>query len=247
MRAFAAGLTGSAVALPVLCGLALPAWCADGPGAPAAGLRQPRGAAQADGLLLDFDIPAQPLAAALRQYASVTLQSTMFRSDIVAGLTSSAVRGRYPAEAALQRLLAGTGLAAEKVDTGPAGVFVLKLIGDAPVAAARGMPRASEVPRSLMGYPAEIQARVWQALCSDRRTEPGGYRMLLRFRVDAAGTLRQPYLLVSTGDARRDEVVLEVLRRVRMDAAPPPDMPQPVAMLIQPRAPGSAQHCGRAS
>lgn len=240
----AAGLTRQGIiALGVLSGLSASAWAADGVGASASG-RMPAAAAsigtagQARGAELDFDIPAQALTAALKQYAGLTLQSTMFSSDIVSGKTSSPVQGRYSAEAALSRLLAGTGLVVEKVGSGSAAAFVLKAGGSAVATA----PRTS-LP-SLVGYPTLVQARIWETLCSDPRTVPGEYRMLLRFRVDANGRVQGPSLLNSTGDSHRDAAVLEILRHVRLEAAPPPDMPQPVIMLILPRNPSVAQYCG---
>jgi TonB family protein len=240
----AAGLTRPGIiALCVLSGLSAPVWAADGIGASASGsvpaeAGMPELAGQAHDAELDFDIPAQALTAALKEYAGLTLQSTIFRSEIVAGKTSTPVHGRYSAEAALRLLLADTGLVVEKMGSGPTAAFVLKIGGGAVAAAAR------KSPRSLAGYPSLVQTRVWETLCSDLRTMPGEYRMLLRFRVDAAGRVQRPSLLNSTGDPYRDAAVLEILQRVQLAVPPPPDMRQPVTMLILPRAPGVAQHCG---
>lgn len=175
-----------------------------------------------------FDIPAQPLAAALKHYASVTRQPTLFRSEIVEGRMSAAVRGQYSPEAALRLLLDGSGLTVEKVDSAQ-GAFVLKSINRLVVA-----PQTS-----LAGYPSQLQARVWEALCNDPITAPGEYRSLLRFQVDAAGQVQRPRLLGSTGDSHRDAAMLATLRRLRMDGPPPSEMPQPVTMLIVPREAGA--------
>lgn len=59
---------------------------------------------------LTFRIPAQPLAAALRQFSAQSGYQLSHTQDTVAGLQSNAVTGRYPPRQALQRLLAGTGI-----------------------------------------------------------------------------------------------------------------------------------------
>lgn len=187
----------------------------------------------------DLDLPAQPLASALVRYGALTQQSTLYRSSLVDGRTSAPVHGRYTAEAALNLLLAGTGLSADKIENDPAGAFVLKPGGD-------GIATASPAATAdLAGYPALVQMHVLSALCSEPQAQPGGYRILLSFRVDAAGQVQQPALLTTTGDARRDAAVLDALQRVRMDYAPPPELPQPFSILILPRA--ADRICGGAS
>jgi TonB family protein len=187
--------------------------------------------------LIDFDIPAQPLDTALQRYGSLSRQPALYRAEIVNGQMAAAVQGRYTPEAALRLLLAGTGLTAEKFATGTGSAFILKVAG-APAAA----PHTAGLG-SLTGYPGRLQTRVWQALCGNPRTVPGGYRSLLRFQVDAAGQVQRARLIGSTGDTRRDAAVLEALQRVHMDGAPPPDMPQPVTMLLLPHDAGFGLRC----
>lgn len=185
---------------------------------------------------LDFDIPVQPLIAALQHYGSVARKPALYRSEMVSGQVSSPVQGRYAPEDALRLLLKGTGLEAEKFDHGPGSAFVLKPASSAPILRAAGLGR-------LTGYPSRVQARVWQALCANPNTRPGEYRSLLRFQVDAAGRVERPRLIGTTGDARRDAAVLATLQGVRMDGAPPPDFPQPVTMLLLPHSDGLALRC----
>ena len=80
-----------------------------------------------------FDIPAQPLADALQRYAMMSGRPALFSSAQVAGLTSSPVRGDYPADTALENLLAGTGLVAQHARSGPAEAFVLKTLTSDPL------------------------------------------------------------------------------------------------------------------
>lgn len=187
--------------------------------------------------LFDFDLASQPLATALRAYATTVRRPSVSRSEMVAGKTSAALRGRYSAQAALSLLLAGTGLAVEAVDSG--GVQALVLV-PAPLPALAVRPSGL----SLGDYAGLLQTGVWAGFCEDARTAPGAYRALLRFQVDGAGQVQRPRLLGPSGDAVRDAALLEVLQRVRMDTAPPPDFPQPVTLLVEPHRAHGGPRCG---
>jgi len=229
VRAYAAGLSHHGVATWMLCGLAASAsaWGSDSAPVPrAAGAQPVSPAAQPSGQLLDFDIPAQSLAAALDRYASLSGWPILFHGTMVAGRTSAAVRGRYRPEAALLQLLDGTGLTPEKVSGGPADAYVLK--------EAQAIVAGAGEPAVDFDYGGWVQARFWQALCADSRTAPGSYRSLLRFRVATNGRVHAVRMISSTGDARRDHAVLEILRNVHVDRSPPPGMAQPLTMLVLP-------------
>ncbi|MDF3838482.1 TonB family protein [Cupriavidus basilensis] len=187
-----------------------------------------------NGHLRDFDIPAQPLAAALNRYAAVANRPALFASDMVVGRVSSDVRGRYTAEAALRILLEGTGLVAEKLDTELGQTFLLKESGTKPAVPRVGMADLF----SADGYAGEVQARIVQALCADPRAVPGRYSAVLRFRVDAAGRIHSARLLGSTGDAGRDAAILRTLQRVQIEMPPPEAvMEQALTMMVLPAAP----------
>ncbi len=64
------------------------------------------GAAQAVPAVIEFDIPAQPLAAGVLALARQSGVQVFFDSERFAGLQGGAVQGRYSLEEALQRLLA---------------------------------------------------------------------------------------------------------------------------------------------
>lgn len=76
-----------------------------------------------------FDIPAQPLAAALGAYAQVTGESLFFDGELAAGKHSARVSGELAAGAALNRLLDGTRLVALYT---PAGMLTLRDTGGTP-------------------------------------------------------------------------------------------------------------------
>ncbi|HYD86041.1 MAG TPA: TonB-dependent receptor [Vitreimonas sp.] len=65
-----------------------------------------------------LNIPAQPLSAALRAYAQATGEQIVFSEEIVADLHAPALHGDYTSEAALERLLAGSGLVARRTPRG---------------------------------------------------------------------------------------------------------------------------------
>lgn len=221
----------------MVCTLATPAWAADN-------AMQQSPLPEAATVLLDFDIPALPLDDALGRYAAQSRRSTLFRSATVQGRISSAVRGRHSPESALRLLLDGTGLVAERPEEGPAEAFVLKeATASAPPPVLGNAPAADEDDD---GYDARLQARVWAALCANPRTAPGSYRSLLRFEVDAAGSILRPRLLGSSGDGARDAALLQTLRGVRMDQPPPTAMPQPLTLIVLPRTRRDAPYCNAA-
>lgn len=176
--------------------------------------------------MLDFDLPAQPLAAALAQYAAVSGRSVMFIDEWVAGRTSAPVRGRYTSLAALRALLAGAGFTADDVDTQLSGAFILKRVAAAPVVASANGSRR--------GYDALVQARVWDALCADARTAPGRYRSILQLQVAASGRISQARLVSSSGDPGRDAAMLAALADLKMDLPPPADLALPLTLAILP-------------
>jgi hypothetical protein len=215
------------VAVGVLYAFALPAW----------------GSSE----LLYFDIPVQPLEAALYLYGDVSRQPALFPSALIAGLSSSAVHGRYPAETALRLLLGGTGLIAEKMGSAHGDVFLLKraanATADAGAAEAEGAQTADQ---ELNGYPALIQARVIKALCANPRTAPGAYRSLFSIQVDSAGDIGNAHLIDSTGDSSRDAALLATLQRVQIGTPPPSvAMQQPFTMTLLPTSPDAESPCSK--
>lgn len=67
--------------------------------------------AQAQVMTRDYDLPAQPLASAVTALGQQSGVQIVSPGDLLAGRTSSAVRGKYSRTEALVRMLEGTGLA----------------------------------------------------------------------------------------------------------------------------------------
>lgn len=227
-----AGLSVPGAAFWLLCGLAAPAGAAEPVALPSAtGVAYADAAVTPDGPLFDFDIPAQPLKAALAQYAYVSGRPALFPSEILGARISTAVEGRYSAEGALYRLLEGTGLIADKRSSELGQTFVLKESDVVPAAPRGGMAELF----SEQGIAGLVQARVWQALCAHARTRPGSYTSLLRFHLEADGHVGGARLIGSSGDAGRDLALLEVLREVQIDRAPPAAIVQrALTMMVAP-------------
>src|ERR1700676_4353714 len=59
-----------------------------------------------------FDIAAQPLPSALKNFAAQAKMQLLYRYDIVSHATASPVTGQFEKHAALEQLLRGTGLEA---------------------------------------------------------------------------------------------------------------------------------------
>ena len=83
-----------------------------------------------------FDISNQTLAQALRSYGQISGEQIIFTESLVAGLKPAPLEGEYTAEAALQKLLEGTGLIAER---SPSGALMIRRPAD-PVPAGQQTP-----------------------------------------------------------------------------------------------------------
>lgn len=216
-----------------------------------------QGQAQAQAETLRFDIARQPLNAALEQYGLRTGLPVFFDAALVAGRHSAPVQAVATPAEALGLLLRGTGLVAEYTSAGTGtgagtssgtstgtGAFVLKPQPAAPVDAPSAGARATDAAASAHGsYDGLVQTRIWEAFCANPRTVPGGYRTAMRFVVDATGRIANAFLLHTTGDRARDGAILDTLRQVRIDRAPPPDMAQPLTMLVLPRSQTPGLEC----
>jgi hypothetical protein len=177
-------------------------------------------------ILFLFNIPAQPLAVALEQYSAVTGRDLLYNSNLAAGWQSNRVQGRLSADGALGLLLEGTGLSAQRITQTS---FVLS-----PVSSAMD----PSTPAGLAAYYGQIQNSLRQALCHDSLTRPGSYRIAIRFRVDAAGTVTQYEQFGSGGSNDVDAAIQRAVSRLRIGGPPPNGSGQPFVIVILPQAPG---------
>ena len=194
-------------------------------------------------VLVDFDIPAQPLEAALNEYGAVTRLPALYPSDLPMGLYSASVQGRYSPHDALRQLLQGTGVVVEKLGDADGGVYRLRRATPSPSTAGTGLSVSAGSAR-VTGYLSRLHASVMQALCRDARTAPGDYEAMFRVAVDARGRAAQASLVGSSGDAQRDAVLLATLRQVRTSSPPPASANVPYLFTLRPAAPGTPLPCG---
>jgi len=69
---------------------------------------------------------------------------------------------------------------------------------------------------------------------------------LVRFWINSGSSVTQAELLTSTGDGARDAKLLSVLRSLTVEGSPPPDLPQPVTLLLAPGAKPADDYCAPA-
>ena len=117
-----------------------------------------------------FDIPAEALSQALRAFGQTAGEQIIFTEDLVSGLTFSGLRGDFSAEVALQRLLQGTGLMAER---SPTGVIMIRR-------AARSTKRDKErtSPATLVDPGEQVSTAGTSAPAPQQAA--GGYQMQLQ-------------------------------------------------------------------
>lgn len=178
---------------------------------------------------VDFDIPAQPLAAALDRYGTATGLAVLVDRELTRGRRSAPLRGRYGLRQGLERLLAGTGLMA--LHTGNEGVTL------APARlASTTVSRTAQAPRGVGSFARVLQTALGRALCTEPLTRPGHYRAALQLWIGRGGRVEHSRLLASTGDLIRDAALVERLRDMRTDRAPPSSLPQPITVLVVPES-----------
>lgn len=197
-----------------------------------------------------FDIARQSLTSALEQYGLATGLPVFFDAALVAGRNATAVQAFAPPTEALRILLQGTGLVADYAGTGSTAAFVLKPASNdtaSPPTTSSTTPDAAPAPPAYRSYDGLVQTRIWEAFCGNPRTAPGSYRTAMRFVIDGTGRIANAFLLHTTGDRARDGAILDTLRQIRIDQPPPPDMVQPLTMLILPRSQTPGLECPTAA
>jgi iron complex outermembrane receptor protein len=117
----------------------------------------------ADAPVKTFNLPGGDAAATLKEFSKQSGASVMFAPEVVAGVTTKEVAGRFTVPAALERLLAGTSLIA--VPTREPGAYAIKREAPDPNESRAAPPTASDRPgnRSVAGAGASLSGRVSNA------------------------------------------------------------------------------------
>jgi hypothetical protein len=204
------------------------------------------GRSETDGII-EFDIPPQSLLTALRAYSEVTGQAVLVDNALAAGRQSSGVRGEFDKIEALNRLLAGTGLVASYSSD---QAFTLKL-AEPGESGFTTVPERSEATKGegidavTERYAGKIQRSIEAALCHSDSTRPGTYRLAMQIWVAPSGKVERTRVLTSMGGTQRSDDVRDILDQLTLDP-PPPDMPEPITLLLLPGRQDTAVCAGAA-
>ena len=196
---------------------------------------------------IKFDIPSEPLVEALQAYSVTTGTQVMFESGTTAGYQSAAVRGEFSPEAALQMMLADTGLkvrytrasaitvapaSAPDVDDPPAQALATADLALSTLTVTGGTTDNGDKGR-LGAYVSAIQADIQKALKNAaRKTRASDYRGEAKLWIDPSRTIQRAELSSASGDKDRDASLAAALQGLVLSQAAPPNTPQPIRFLI---------------
>ena len=176
-----------------------------------------------------FDIPAQPLSAAIEQYMSVTSHSGLYDSALTKGRSSRAVSGLRTPESALRGLVEGSGLLVQY--TAP-DVFTLTA---APVAARAGEPEPEAPADGRAAYFTQLQGEVQRALCRQFEFTLQAPRFAVSLWIAPSGRVDRVLLLDTSGSPARDGRVTQRLREMKLPPLPAgAGIRQPVTLVVRP-------------
>jgi hypothetical protein len=180
---------------------------------------------------ISFDIPSQPLAMALRAYSGAARVAVLVDGELTAGRHSAPVSGTLSREVALRSLLLGTGLT---VRYATPAAFTL-------VSMAALDSRSNS--RDYRVYFLAVQTALTQLLCQNEQTRPGHYRMALQLWIDQSGSVARSEFLSLTGIRERDTIIADSLKKMAIEMSQPAGLPQPVTVVVFPRASGQDTEC----
>jgi hypothetical protein len=190
-----------------------------------------------------FDLPSQPLSAALEAYSAVTGRLVLYDGHLTVSRVSTEVKGNFAPDIALQLILKNTGLVARYTAQ---DAFIITpatqmATGRTPSAIAyAAMLSADTRERAYYGL---VQAGIGAALCGKSQTKPGQYRLALQFWIDGSGNVTRPKLLSSTGDAERDTAIMDIIGHASIGESPPVTLAQPLTMVVLPQSSGGGFDC----
>jgi hypothetical protein len=185
--------------------------------------------------MVTFDIAPQALSKALYAYSATTGIEIVVDSRKVAGLATAGVAGVLMPSDALEILLLGTHLVPE-----PIAPETVALKTDA---GGTIPPRFQGIADADLPYFADVQQAIVAALCRDQQAVPGQYRVALKLWIGRSGAVLQAKRLGSTGKLAMDAAIDATMKGVSISAPPPPDLPQPIAIVVDNRSQRGANVC----
>jgi hypothetical protein len=190
-----------------------------------------------------FDIPSQPLDEALQAYSRKSGVEVLYESSIARAVRSSAVKGAYTRQTALERLLEGTDLEVQYTRSDAvtiaapytqADVPPLTPLGDADLMLDTLRVSTGNRPsqRDLQDFSQSVQADIEKALRQNERTKSGNYRASVKLWIDPKRIVNRAELAQSTGDSERDASIASTLSGLVLRRQPPDNAPQPLRVVI---------------
>lgn len=189
--------------------------------------------------LMNLDLPAQNLAPALEAFSRATGMAVLVDRELTRGRRSIGVHGRYSAPQALGVLLTGTGLMARYARS---DAFTLQVPEVSTPASTRG-PKARGAARINSSYATALQQAIERSLCRSPQTRPGSFRALVQVWVNHDGLIEHSFLVTSTGDLQRDEVLVRTLASTQVERPAPSSLRLPVTLLLMPDTTGKRMEC----
>lgn len=180
---------------------------------------------------VSFDMPAQSLASALVEFADKSGMAALIDGELANGLQSSPVKGYLAPPDALRILLAGTGLSIRY-----AGVSAFTVGLMTPEQSPETVRSRHERRMDYGVYFSQVQNALERALCHSDGIRLGQYRAAFQMWVGDDGAVQALHFLGSTGDETRDATITAALTKISV-AAPPRNLPQPLTIVLQPKAP----------
>lgn len=184
---------------------------------------------------VEIDIPAKPLAAALRDYGKITGIEVFYDGSLALGRRSSAVKGRFKPLDSLKVLLRGTNYVSRTTEI-PNTLTIVP------------GPSISSLRKSFEPYQhyfATIQTRLSEALCAWDEAAASGRETKFRIWVDRAGTIINAEALAHNEDSAANGMFAQRVRGLAIGKPPPDGLPQPVTMLVYPPSQGETAGCAQ--
>jgi len=184
--------------------------------------------------VIAFEIPAQPLDAALDAFSAASSIQVFYENSLTEGRRSTEVKGKFAPQTALRLLLFKSGLTARMI--APSTISIAK-----PQAAETPDAAERQAKRSYLPAYGLMQAGIMKALCGHAATRPDDYRIVLQYLLSASGRVEHLKLIRSSGDGNRDVAIIGALQDIVL--LPPGEMPQPVTIAIEPAPPEALAGC----
>jgi hypothetical protein len=194
-------------------------------------------AAVAPGRMITLEIPAQSLATALDSFSRLTGLAVLVDKTLTEGRRSAEVSGRQEVRQALELLLSGSGLMALYSGEDSFTVLPAHVVGGT-----AQLPVTTGIGSSY-NFATALQIAVERTLCRSTVARPGSYRAVLQLWIGQLGEVQHSRLISTTGDFKRDDALVQSLRQVVVDRAPPSSMRQPVTLLLEPYPVGKRMDC----